>query len=134
MSAANVEIIQSGYEAMRRGDIEGLLEFCDPEMEFVSLVGQVEGHDYVGYDGLRRFFADLSEVWEVWEPDPGSIEAGGDHVLALGRTRVRGRGSGVEMEFDWGHVFQFRDGKVVWARLYGDEHEAREAFRERARG
>lgn len=62
----NVEIVRRGFEAMRRGDVEGLLADCDPEIEFVSLVGQVEGGDsYAGHDGMLRFFSDLREAWEI---------------------------------------------------------------------
>ena len=123
---SNVAVVRRGFEAMRRGDVEGLLAACDPGVEFVSLVGQVEGGDaYVGHDGLRRFFADLREAWEVWMPQPERFESAGDTVLVIGSTEFRGKGSGVEMTQKWGQVFRLRDGKVLWSKIYSDRDEAR---------
>jgi ketosteroid isomerase-like protein len=111
---------------MRRGDVEGLLADCDPALEFVSLVGQVEGGDsYVGHDGLRRFFSDLREAWDVWIPQPDQFESVGDTVLVTGTTQFRGKGSGAELTQKWGQVFRLRDGKVVWSKIYSDRQEAR---------
>lgn len=124
----NVEVVRRGLEALGRWDVETLLPDCDPELEFVSLVGQVEGRSYHGHEGMRRFIADLSEAWDVWDPEPEHFESAGDVVLATGRTQLRGKGSGVEIEFDWGQVFRFRNGKVLWARIYADPAEARAKF------
>jgi len=49
-------------------------------------------------------------------------------VLATGTTKVRGKGSGLEIEMRWGQVFRFRDGKVVWARIYSDPDDARKEY------
>jgi ketosteroid isomerase-like protein len=125
----HVEVVRRGLAAMRRWDVEALLPDCDPELEFVSLVGAVEGRAYHGHEGMRSFIADLAEAWDVWEPVPEHFESDGDVVLATGRTRLRGKGSGVEIEFEWGQVFRFRDGKVLWSRIYADPAEARTEFR-----
>jgi hypothetical protein len=71
----NVEVVRRGVEALGRWDVEALLPDCDPEIEFVSLVGQVEGHSYHGHEGIRQFVSDLSEAWDVWEPVPEHLEA-----------------------------------------------------------
>jgi ketosteroid isomerase-like protein len=129
----NAEVVRRGYDAMRRRDTEALLEACDPDVELISLIAQLEGGHYVGHDGIGRFLEDMREAWDVWLPQEDTIETDGDTVLATGRTRLRGKGSGVEIDLDWGQVFTLRDGKVLWSRIYADRDEAREAFRERAR-
>ena len=124
----HVEIVQRGYEALGRLEVESLLPDCDPELEFVSLVGQVEGGSYHGHEGMRKFVSDLAEAWDLWEPVPEHLEGTGDGVIATGRTRLRGKGSGVEIHFAWGQVFRFRNGKLLWTRIYSDPAEARREY------
>jgi ketosteroid isomerase-like protein len=121
------------YAAIGRGEIDTVLSYSDRSIQVNVPVGAVAGQTYRGHDGVREFFADLDEAWEQFDPELETIEADCDHVLALGTTRVRGRGSGIEMEFAWGHVVEFRDGKVIRLIGYLDRDEAREAFLEHAR-
>jgi ketosteroid isomerase-like protein len=77
VSGSNIEV-RRGYEAKQRLDIDALLGMCDPDVTFVSLVGEVEGTVYEGHEGIRRFFADLLEDWDVWEPRPRRYEEVGE--------------------------------------------------------
>ena len=124
----NAEIVRRMFETLGRWDAEALLPYCDPELEFVSLVGQVEGRSYRGHAGIRSFVSDLADAWDVWQPVPERQESAGENVLATGSTRLRGKGSGVEIEIEWGQVFRFRNGMVVWSRIYPDPAEARREF------
>ena len=124
----HVDIVRRGYEALGRMEVESILPDCDPELEFVSLVGQVEGGSYHGHAGMRKFVSDLAEAWDQWDPVPEHFESAGDSVIATGRTTLRGKGSGVEIKFEWGQVFRFRDGKLLWSRIYSDPAEARREY------
>ena len=127
-ASGNIEIVRRGYEALGRWEVESLLPDCDPEIEFVSLVGQVEGHVYRGHDGMRKMVADMAEAWDIWEPVPEHFETAGDIVLAIGASTLRGKGSGLDIEARWGQVFRFRDGKLVWSQMYSDPDEARDRY------
>jgi ketosteroid isomerase-like protein len=124
----NIAAVRRGFEAMRSGDFERQLEDCDTEIEFAAFVSQVEGHNYHGHDGMWKFFSDIREAWEPWEPMPQVFEGDGDTVLVTGMTNVRGKGSGMEMSMDWAQVFRRREDKVVWTRIYTDRAEARAEF------
>lgn len=128
MSDRNIAAVRRGFDAMRRGDVEALLADCDPEIEFAAFVSAVEGHDYHGHDGMRKFFSDIRQAWDLWEPRPEQFEATGDVVLGSGTTLVRGKGSGVEMTIGWGQVFRMRDGKVMWTKIYTDRNDARAEY------
>lgn len=52
----------------------------------------------------------------------------GEHVLARTRHHGRGKGSGVQVEHRIFQLWTLRAGKVVRARMYYDEAEAREAL------
>lgn len=123
-----IALVRRGYEALGRLEVEPFLPNCDPELEFISLVGEVEGGSYRGHEGMRRFVSDLAEAWDVWEPVPRRFESNGDSVIATGRTRLRGKGSGVEITVEWGQVFRFRNGKLLWSRIYSDPAEARREY------
>jgi ketosteroid isomerase-like protein len=129
MSDRNIAAVRRGFDAMRRGDVEALLADCDPEIEFAAFVSQVEGHNYHGHDGMWNFFADIGEAWELWMPEPGQFEAEGDAVLVMGETRVRGKGSGMEMTMERGQGFRMREGKVHWTRIYTDRAQAAAEFK-----
>jgi hypothetical protein len=45
-------------------------------------------------------------------------------VLAVGRLRYRGKGSGVETESPAGYVAKFREGKVVYMRAIREPEQA----------
>ena len=69
MSEENVEIVRSSFAAIARGDVEGLLEFYDPHVQFLPLTGtQVESGGYHGHDGVRAYFAEVADVWDELRP------------------------------------------------------------------
>ena len=126
----NVAVVRRIYDATAIGDFEAVVRECDPEVEYVSLVSAVEGgRSYQGHEGMRQFFSDLREAWDVWIPQVERLESDGDAVLASGRRRYAGAGAELDMQFEWGQVFHLRNGKVLNGRLYGDQEEAEAAFR-----
>ena len=124
----NEQVVQELFDAFRHGDVDGVLARCDPGVEFSSLLSKVEGGTYRGHDGIRRFFADQRQAWERWEPSPDELEVAGDMALVVGKTALRGRGSGAEVEVDWAYVMRLRAGKVVWGAAHADPAVARSEF------
>jgi ketosteroid isomerase-like protein len=51
----------------------------------------------------------------------------GDIVVALSRTKGRGRGSGVEIDRKTAMIWAVRGGKAVWLRFYREPERALEA-------
>jgi ketosteroid isomerase-like protein len=39
-------------------------------------------------------------------------------------VKARGKGSGLEMEFDYAYLWRLRDGKIVYSKSYGDIEKA----------
>jgi len=69
---------------------------------------------------LNETFAQVHiEMWEFRDL--------GDGLVAIGRTRNRGRVSGVETETPLALVTEIRDGKTISIRAYPDRGEALEA-------
>jgi ketosteroid isomerase-like protein len=55
------------------------------------------------------------------------LEGGDDVLVVFVRSRVRGAGSGIEIEAKTAYVATFRDDKVIRGEMYGDRAEARKA-------
>lgn len=126
MSQENVDAFLESAEAAGRGDAEGVIRHMDREIEFVPQRAPVQG-SYVGHDSIRRFFADNSETFDLFEPRYPDVRDLGDRVLALGTLRIRGKGSGVETEVPSGIVVTFKDGVMVHFKDYADHRLALEA-------
>ena len=112
MSQENVELFREGNDAIRRGDIEAILDLVSEEVVWIAARSAVEG-TYHGHEGLRRFLADNAENFEVFEPNFDEVRDLGNRVLAFGRFRMRARGSGVETTFPVAGIATYREGKLV---------------------
>jgi len=128
MSEQDVELVRRGLEAFSHGDVEEMLSYADPELEFHSaIVGGAEGNVYRGHEGFRRWYADSFESFEELRNEWSEFRDLGDRVLALGHVKARGRESGVELNSPMGWVITVRHGKVVKAQGFLGRDDAIEA-------
>jgi ketosteroid isomerase-like protein len=126
----NVETFNRAIDAYNRRDVEGLLETLAPEVEWYSaLMVPMGGKTTVfrGHEGIRQLFRDLDEVLDEWHADYREIRDLGDRIVAIGRVRIRGRGSGAETESPIGTVCDVRADKAFRIRTYLDPKDALEA-------
>ena len=126
MSQENVDVIRAAIEAMNRRDIEGVLRLMDPGVRFEHRLAALEGN-FVGVDGVRRWFADLLENFDAWNIDCSDIRDLGDRVLALGTIEATGRTSGVEAALPITVVARFEDKRITHFTDYGDKSKALDA-------
>jgi ketosteroid isomerase-like protein len=125
MSEGDVEVVRRALAAFNEGDTEAVLEFMDPDVEFVPLRALLEGSPYRGHEGFRQFAADMVDDWEDYHPSSDRFRDLGDgRVLVVGRFHARGRASGVEVETPAAWVSEVRAGKIVRVRFYADEAAA----------
>ena len=111
----NLEVARRAYEALARGDIEAFLQLIHPEVEWHSLVLEVEGTLH-GHEGVRQWWESLRTVFPDWRPELTDVEDHGDWVLAHARSSARGAASGVGTGGDFWQAWKFRDG--LMARLH----------------
>jgi ketosteroid isomerase-like protein len=132
MSQENIELARLTFDAFNRTFGEGsddLYEILDANVEWVPITALLDGSTYRGHDGVRQWIDDLKADWEEFQTSwEDFLELGDDRVLSLGRWRARGRGSGVELDFQkaaW--LLHIRDGKIVRLKTFTDR---KDAFRE----
>jgi ketosteroid isomerase-like protein len=122
MSQENIDAFLRGTDAINRGEVD-IPQFVHPEVVFEPLRSATEGA-YVGYDGMRRFFADTEDMFEIFEPAYPEVRDLGNCMVAIGSIRIRARGSGVEVDVPSAAVVQYRDGLLWRYKDYGDARAA----------
>jgi ketosteroid isomerase-like protein len=122
MSQRNVDLFLEASDAFNRRDLERWLALYDPDVAFDPQLTALEG-SFDGHDGLRRFFAEIGERFDDFQLEYADVRDLGDRVLALGKVRGRGKGSGVEIEGQVAFVVSFRDEKIIRFRDHGDHRE-----------
>jgi ketosteroid isomerase-like protein len=128
-SPENVELVRSGYEAWRRGDLEAAVASFAADFEPIENPVFPEARSYHGPDEFLAYARSFLDIWESWELDVGEILDAGNDVLAFVVWRVRGRGSGVEATMPIIHRWTLADGRVTRLQSYFDRDEALEAVR-----
>jgi ketosteroid isomerase-like protein len=126
MSSENVEAVRRCVDAVNRGDVEAVLRLVSDDFVLIPIRAATEG-EYRGHAGVRAFISDNAETFDVFEADYAELRDLGDRVLALGTIHVRGKGSGVELDFPTGGIVQFDGGKMISWRDFGDHGRALEA-------
>jgi ketosteroid isomerase-like protein len=126
MSQENVDRFLEGNEAFNRRDIERWLKTYHPDVVLEPQVSALEG-EYLGHDGLRRFFADVADTLEMFEADYPDVRDLGDRVLALGTFRTVWKGSGMENDVPLAVVATFRDGLCTHFKDYSESGQALKA-------
>jgi uncharacterized protein len=122
MAGSNLEIVQQAFEAFGRGDLDAVLEICDPEI--VVRDPDRTGTTFRGIEGLGRFWEEWFENWQEYRVDPREFEEHGDEILVHAVQSGRGKLSGVELSQDFFNVVRLRDGRVIEYRIYTEREDA----------
>jgi ketosteroid isomerase-like protein len=124
----NAETLRRVNEAFNRRDVEGAMQYLDPEVELhPGLQVPDEESAYRGRDGLAEWFRSATEPWEkIAVEHTELIEGRDDRILAVERWKFRGR-DGIELELELPNVYTFRDGLIVRIDGYTDKAAALEA-------
>ena len=83
---------------------------------------------FTGYEGLSAMNRELQESLEYITWEPVAVESlGTDRYLVTVKTGGKGRGSGIELQGDIGHIVTLRDGKVERLDAFMRLEDARSA-------
>ena len=118
----NVEIFQRLIAAFNERGVDAILDFYAEDAEFYDPDMPGDGKAR-GREGVRRTLETLITGNETTQVQDFEMIPVGDRVVALTRTYARGP-DGSEIEVSDGHTLTFRDGKVVYWRMYTDRNEA----------
>ena len=125
---SDIEVVRAVFAAFAARDVERVLAYASPDMEFSSVTGEHAGRTdpYLGHDGLRQYFRDLAEVWDELRIVPRDFRQEGDRILVTGRVSARSPARIVAGSTGW--IWRVSNGLVVYARVYPSAAEATAAF------
>jgi ketosteroid isomerase-like protein len=127
MSQENVELIREIIDSINEGDLDRALAAGHEELEadWSNSVGPHGGGVYKGRERVRELFESFLEAWEEfrWEPEE-IIEVGDARVVVVNRIRMRGRGSGVEVDARGAQLWTIDGGKVRSIKIFQSKADA----------
>ena len=114
----SADVIRRGYEAINRGDIDGVLEHCDPGMVCVLPEGGINTGTLEGHEGFREFLGHYLDAFDSLRFDPERLVEAEGRVVAFVRMSGKGKGSGLDMNTSPGHVWTVEAGKVTRLEVF----------------
>ena len=111
VSREDIEIATRLYALWNSGAEAEIEELVHPELEYTTS-GTFPGFDavYRGREGFAKFRREMLEAWEYLEIEPREIDDRGGWLLVELRFHGKGRGSGAEVDLEFHHAAQIRDG------------------------
>jgi ketosteroid isomerase-like protein len=120
--------LKAAYEALNQGDSEAALGVLEPDAEWIEHSTLPEAGTYNGRNAIRAFLVRFLESWHEFRQEIERIVEGGDRVALLLHSFAVGKGSGVEVETRYAHVWTMRRGRGVRVDTYEDWAEALESI------
>ena len=128
MSQENVELsslAEAAFGALNAGDLDGFMALAAEDVEFTSMVAEVEGMTFRGHDGIRAWWETVVEAfgdvrWEILE-----VRGPGDRGIA--HVRMDGTLGGIPLNLTMWLAARIRAGRVAWWSWFRTEQEAVEA-------
>src|SRR4051812_38669038 len=129
MSQENLEIVREGIEAWNRRDAKLWLTYAAPEIEW-SPAGPaaVERTVYRGYEEVTGGLASVWEAWEEFRLKELEVRDLGDSVLWLGRVKMKGGSSHVELDQEFAFCFVLDGGRIVRVQAFPGWADALQAM------
>jgi ketosteroid isomerase-like protein len=127
MAETNVDRLRAGYEALDRGDIEGVQRFIHPRAEMHDRPEIPDATTYVGWDGIVLSLQASRETFDDFHFTPQVFHEHGDKIVVILKMTGTGRASGVPVEERIAHLWRIDDGRAVELHAYTDPGDALEA-------
>jgi ketosteroid isomerase-like protein len=120
-----IKTVRAFADAITERDLDAALEVCHPEIEFFSLLAQLEARPFHGHGGIRRYFEDVAATWDEWRVEVEQLVAAPDgRVVIVMSTHMRGKGSGLPFAERVANLWEFKDERLWRATLYRDPADA----------
>jgi ketosteroid isomerase-like protein len=123
VAGSDSDVVRGSHEAFRRRDLDAFVEYMDPDIEFSSLVLEVEG-TYRGHEGIRSWWNDILAVFPDWQPQVEDAREVGGRVVLRVRAEGAGTGSGIDVDRVIWQVAEVRDGRLTAWKFFRTEEEA----------
>jgi ketosteroid isomerase-like protein len=123
MSQENVEALKAVYARWAEGDL-WTPEIFHPDVEFVWAQEMPDAFSGRGIDKVETGARSMLAVWDDLVCIPERFVPVDDRVLVLFTLRGRGKGSNLEIDAQWAHLWTFADGKATRLEGFVDQDQA----------
>ena len=125
MSQQDLEFVRDAFE---RFATVGEIDWHTTAEDVVAYDHDImDGEEYRGQDGIRRWLADWDAAWSNFTMEPEEYIDAGHCVVVILRMSATGARSGVMVNRQDGLVYRLRDGKVARLDYYNSRGQALEA-------
>ena len=124
MSDSDPDTLRRSYQALNEGDLDAALEALDADAVWHESPELPGGDEFRGREAVRGFLQDFLAEWKQFHQEVEEIVVAGDRVAVLIHLTAVGRGSGVEADTHYGHVWTMRGGKGIRVDGYRDREAA----------
>ncbi len=125
--SVRTDIVRRAHDALNRGDAEGLAALCAPDFRLDMSDRVFNPEVYSGHDGIRRFMAEVHEVWETFTWEPTEVTETEDVVLVLVHSVGHARGSGLDIDRNSAMLWRIPEETLLALTFYRDQSAARRA-------
>ena len=88
-----------------------------------------EAGSYEGRETIRGFLEQFLDSWDEFEQEIEEVHTEHDCVLLFIRLTASGRGSGIDVQSRYAHLWTMREGRGVRVDAYYDRESALAALR-----
>jgi ketosteroid isomerase-like protein len=121
--------LNESYAALNRRDIDGTVAVLDDDAKWVEHSDLPEAGSYRGREKIRAFLEHFLDSWDRFEQQIEEVREEHDCVLLFIRLTARGKGSGIDVESRYAHLWVMREGRGVRVDAYYDRESALAALR-----
>jgi uncharacterized protein len=125
----DVERLRGAYQAFNEGGVEAILERLAPEFQVRDRASSPDRQTRYGKEGIKQLFDSYMEAFDALHLEPEEFIDAGDQIVVSLHQRIRGKGSGAEVEGHIAHVWTMRGGTALRLRIFGDKESALETLR-----
>lgn len=118
-------IADTAFRALNSGDLDAFVAVVASDVEFTSLVAEVEGTTFRGHEGVRAWWETVRGAFEQVRWEVLDLRGAGDRGVA--QVRMSGVLGGVPVEQTMWQAVKLRDGKASWWGFFRTEDDALEA-------
>jgi ketosteroid isomerase-like protein len=125
------EIVRGFYDALGRGDVNGLLGRLHEKLEWTEAerFPYYSGTWHSAKEVMDKLLVPLSRDWDGFSAKPHEFIAEGDRVVSLGVYSGTSKATGKSMTSPFAHVWTVRDGKLAKFNMYTDTAKVLEALK-----
>ena len=117
------DLIRRAHEAANARDLNAFLTVMSEDIHTDSRMASIEG-GYRGHEGVRRWWAQLFDVFPDYSNEILEIEERGDGAIVKLRSLAHGALSDTPLEETVWQAFQVREGEISWWSIFASRDEA----------